>query len=52
MSKANPSIISHFIPLDFQAWGPLPVETRVTAPPQIFGWGANNDFGPQNLRSL
>ena len=27
-------------------WGPLPVETRVTAPPPIFGWGANNDFGP------
>ena len=23
----------------FKPWGPLPVETRITGPPPIFGWG-------------
>ena len=28
-------------------WGPLPVETKVTAPPPNVGGGvANNDFAP------
>ena len=35
------------------SWGPLPVETRVTAPPPIFvGGGANNAFGPPNFEKF
>ena len=30
----------------FNTWGPLPVETRGTGPPN-FCVGANNDFGPK-----
>ena len=30
------------------AWGPMPVETRVTGP-QNFRLGAKNDFGPTKI---
>ena len=35
MSKANPSIISHFIPLDFQVQFICKVIIRITLAPQV-----------------